>query len=281
MNIKVSVDSTCDLGEALMNQYDITPLALTVNMRGKNYKDMANIMPEDIYEYVDAGGDLPKTSAVNSEEYRNAFTLFLKSHDAVIHISLSSDMSSCYQNACNAASGLNVFVIDSRNLSTGSGHLALIACELAKQGMEAEKIAEVLNDTAKRVETSFVASRLDYLHKGGRCSAVAMLGANILKIKPGIEVTDGVMGMGKKYRGTLERCLKQYVKDRLEGRTDIDTKRIFITHSSIEQKYVDMLKEEVEKYMKFDEVLVTRASCTISSHCGDNCLGILYIRKGE
>ena len=281
MKIKFSVDSTCDLGSELMSRYDITPLALTVTMGGKEYKDMESIVPDDIYSFVDAGGELPKTSAVNADEYRKVFEGFLKDYDAVIHICLSSEMSSCYTSACAAAEGLSAFVIDSRNLSTGSGHLALRGCELAQKGMSAEEIARDLNETAKKVDASFIPSRLDYLYKGGRCSAVAMLGANLLKLKPCIEVVDGAMGVGKKYRGTFERCLSLYVKDRLTSGPAINTHRIFITHSGVDKSVVEHVRGEIAKYIDFDEVLETRAGCTISSHCGNGTLGILFIREDE
>ena len=250
-------------------------------MGGKEYKDMETIVPDDIYSYVGGGGALPKTSAVNTDEYRRKFEEYLKDHDAVIHICISNEMSSCYASACAAAEGINAFVIDSRNLSSGSGHLALRGCELAAKGMSAEEIAKDLNETAKKVDASFILSRLDYLYKGGRCSAVAMLGANLLKLKPCIEVVNGSMGVGKKYRGTFDRCLALYVKDRLTTGPKIDPHRIFITHSGVEDRQIELVRGEIAKYMDFDEVLVTRAGCTITSHCGNGTLGILFIREDE
>ena len=280
MKIKVTVDSTNDLSPELMEKYDITAIPLTVNMGGRQYKDLVDVTPDDIYRHVDAGGDLPKTSAINADEYRARFEELLKDYDAVIHINISSEMSACHQNARLAAEGLPVYPIDSRNLSSGSGHLALIACEKATEGMDAAAIADYLNNNAApRLDVSFLLSRLDYMHKGGRCSAVTLLGANVLRLRPCIEVRDGKMGVGKKYRGPFARCLEQYVKDRLAGAEDIDPHRIFITHSGVDPQLVETVRKAVGQCQNFEEVLETRAGCTVSSHCGDGCLGILYLQK--
>jgi len=279
MKIKITVDSTNDLTPELIEKYDITVMPLAVNMGDKLYRDMVDITPDDIYAHVNGGGALPKTSAVNAAEYGEMFEKYLKEYDAIIHINISSEMSTCHNSARMAAEGLPVYPIDSRNLTTGSALLALMACEKAAAGEDAEKIAEDLRAAVDKVDASFVVSRLDYLHKGGRCSAIAMLGANVLKLKPCIEVHDGKMGVAKKYRGNYNRCLDMYVKDRLTAEANIDTKRIFITHSGVDQATIDQVRATVESCMKFDEILVTRAGCTISSHCGDGTLGILYMHK--
>lgn len=279
MKIKITVDSTNDLSPELIEKYDIAVMPLVVNMGDKQYRDMIDIRPDDIYAHVNAGGELPKTSAVNADEYSQMFEKYLNDYDAVIHINISSEMSTCHQSARMAAEGLPVYPVDSRNLSTGSAHLALMACELAAAGEDAAVIADKLRAAADKVDASFLVNRLDYLHKGGRCSAVAVLGANLLKLKPCIEVHDGVMGVAKKYRGNFNRCLEQYVKDRLTADANIDTSRIFITHSGVAQETIDVVRKAVEGCMKFDEIHVTRAGCTISSHCGDGTLGILYMHK--
>ena len=279
MKIKVTVDSTNDLSAELIEKYDIAVIPLSVNMGGKLYRDMLDVTPDDIYAHVNAGGALPKTSAVNAAEYSELFEKYLKEYDAIIHINISGEMSTCHNSACMAAEGLPVYPIDSRNLSTGSALLALAACEKAAAGEDAAQIADELRAAVDKVDASFVVSRLDYLYKGGRCSAVAMLGANVLKLKPCIEVHDGKMGVAKKYRGNYNRCLDMYVKDRLMNAGDIDTRRIFITHSGLDQATVDQVRATVEACMHFDEILVTRAGCTISSHCGDGTLGILYMHK--
>ena len=279
MKIKITVDSTNDLTPELVEKYDIGVMPLAVNMGDKLYRDMVDITPDDIYSHVNGGGALPKTSAVNAAEYEEMFKGYLKDYDAVIHINISSEMSTCHNSARMAAEDLPVYPIDSRNLSTGSALLALMACEKAAAGEDAAKIAEDLRNAVDKVDASFVVSRLDYLHKGGRCSTIAMLGANVLKLKPCIEVHDGKMGVAKKYRGQYNRCLENYVKDRLNGAEDIDTHRIFITHSGVDQETIDLVKKTVEGCKTFDEILITRAGCTISSHCGDGTLGILYMHK--
>lgn len=279
MKIKITVDSTNDLSPELVAKYDIGVMPLAVNMGDKLYRDMVDITPDDIYAHVNGGGALPKTSAVNAAEYTEFFQKYLGEYDAVIHINLSGEMSTCHNSARMAAEELPVYVVDSRNLSTGSALLALTACEKAAAGEDAEKIAEDLRAMTDKVDASFVVSRLDYLHKGGRCSTIAMLGANVLKLKPCIEVHDGKMGVAKKYRGQYNRCLESYVKDRLAEADDIDTRRIFITHSGVEQETIDLVRKAVEACKTFDEILITRAGCTISCHCGDGTLGILYMHK--
>ena len=280
MNIKISSDSTCDLSAQQIEKYDISILPLTVTMNGKNFLDGVDIVPADIYAHVTQGGDLPTTSANNIGQYQEAFEGFLKEYDAVIHLNISSGFSSCYQNACLAAGEFeNVYVVNSLNLSTGHGLLVLKAAELAQSGMEPQKIVDVLNETAQRVDASFILDKLEYLKKGGRCSAAAALGANLLKLKPCIEVKDGKMGVGKKYRGSFEKCLKEYITDRLQDQEDLDLSRIFITHSGVSEDWLNIAKETVTELQNFEEICITQAGCTISSHCGPDTIGILYIRK--
>ena len=280
MKIKITADSTCDLSVEQLRQHNIDILPLTIAMGGQTYLDGLELQPAQIYEYVDGGGELPKTSAVNIGQYADAFEGFLKDYDAVIHLSLSSEMSSCYQNACLAAQELeNVYVVDSRNLSTGHGLLVLRAAELAESGMDAAQVAQQVQDTASRVDASFILDRLEYMKKGGRCSTIAVLGANLLKLKPCIEVRDGVMGVGKKYRGSYEKCLKEYITDRIAGRDDLETDRVFITHSGVPEECLRIAEETVRQLQSFREICITTAGCTISSHCGYGTLGVLFIRK--
>ena len=204
----------------------------------------------------------------------------MKEYDVVIHINLGSGFSSSHQNARLAAEEFeNVYVVDSMNLSTGHGLVVVEAVKMKEAGMEPEKIYEALNELAPRVEASFVLDRLDYMVKGGRCSAVAALGASLLQLKPCIEVVDGKMGVCKKYRGSYEKALGNYVKDRLKDREDIDTERIFITHTETPQSVVDSVKEAVKEYKDFEITEETVAGCTVSCHCGPNTLGVLFIRK--
>ncbi len=280
MKIKITSDSTCDLSAEQIKKYDIGILPLTVTMADKNYLDGVDIKPDDIYAHVAQGGGLPKTSANNIGQYQEAFEGYLKEYDAVIHLNISSGFSSCYQNACLAAEDFeNVYIIDSFNLSTGHGLLVMKAAEFAESGMEAAKIAEVLRETTARVDASFILDKLEYLKMGGRCSAAAALGANLLKLKPCIEVKDGKMGVGKKYRGAFEKCLRDYITDRLADRDDLELDRVFITHSGVCEEWLKIAEETVRELQPFKDICITRAGCTISSHCGPDTIGVLYIRK--
>lgn len=278
MKIKITSDSTCDLSQDLVTRYDLAILPLSVAMGEKNYHDGVDITPSDIYRHVDNGGELPQTAAVNLTQYQEFWKPFAAQYDAVIHLNISSEFSSCYQNACLAAENYDkVYVIDSRNLSTGHGLLVLKAAELAASGMEAAQIAQVLRETAGKVHASFVPDRLDYLKKGGRCSSVAALGANLLKLKPCIEVKDGKMVVSKKYRGSFEKVLREYVADHLAQREDLDLSRIFVTHSGMDEAQVQAVVEQLKSLHPFREVLVTVAGCTVSSHCGPGTLGVLFM----
>ena len=172
----------------------------------------------------------------------------------------------------------NVYPVDARNLSTGIGLLVLEAAELAQNGqLTAQEIQQRMEQRRELLDVSFLVEQLGYLRKGGRCSSVAALGANMLSLRPCIQVKDGKMGVGKKYRGAYQKCLLQYVKDRLEGRDDIDLRRIFITESGgFTPEEVAEVEAAVRSYQPFEEVLHTRAGCTVSSHCGPRTLGILY-----
>lgn len=280
MRIKISSDSTCDLSPAQIAQHDISILPLTVTMGETNYLDGVDIRHTDIYAHVENGGDLPTTSANNIGQYQDAFEGFLKEYDAVIHLNISSGFSSCYQNACLAAEEMeNVYVVNTLNLSTGQGLLVLKAAELAESGMEPQQIVDVLNETASRVEASFILDRLEYMKKGGRCSSIAVLGANLLKLKPCIEVKDGKMGVCKKYRGAFEKCLREYVTDRLANREDLDLSRIFITHSGAPEEWIKIANDTICELQTFDEICVTNAGCTVCSHSGPGTIGVLFIRK--
>lgn len=278
--IEVTCDSTCDLTPELCTQYRVRVVPLGVSLGENSYQDGVDVDAEKIYEYVQRTGQLPKTSAISIGTYESVFREYTGEGKTVIHICLSSELSSSYQNACIAAQNLgNVFVVDSRNLSSASGHLVLLARELADQGCSPEEIFRELERRKQSLEASFVLQTLEYLHKGGRCSGLAAYGANVLKLRPAIEVVDGKMQVGKKYRGSLERSVLAYVQNRLEGRTDICTDRIFITHSGVPEALIDRVREQIQALQPFREVLVTRAGSTITSHCGPGTLGILFFRK--
>ena len=280
MNIKITADSTCDLSPELLERYDITLTPLSVIKDGKPYLDGVEINPEVIFRHVDNGGALCSTSAVNVDSYKTLFKELSGKYDDVIHITIGSLFSACYQNASIAAASFpNVHVVDSMNLSTGQGHLVIEAAQLAAQGLGAMEICSQLNAMRSRVHATFIMDRLDYMQKGGRCSSVMALGGKLLKIKPCIAVQDGKMSMVDKYRGKFDKCVEKYVKDQLKDRKDLRLDRIFITHSPVPDGAVEVARETIRKYAEFTEVFETTAGCTISCHCGPGTLGILFLTK--
>ena len=278
--VMISADSTCDLPVDLQRQRHVYCFALSILLGDTAYADGVEIRPADIYADVAENHRLPKTAAVPPGVYYDKFKQWTDAGCSVVHIGLSSAISSSYQNACTAAAEFeNVYVVDSRNLSTGIALLVLDAAERAEKGEDPKEIAALMRETAKKVEASFVIDTLFYLQKGGRCSTLAALGANLLKLKPCIEVKDGKMGVGKKYRGKIDNCIAQYVRERLQGRDDLRRNRIFITHSGCAPEIVENVKAIIKECGGFDEVLETYAGCTVSSHCGPNTLGVLFLRK--
>ena len=279
-DIIITSDSTTDLSKELCERYKITVMPLCITLGDKLYTDGVDITPDDIYAHHDRTGELPKTTATNVGDCLDFFSQFTSQGKTVIHFTISSEMSSTYNNACMAAEELgNVYIIDTKNLSTGGGLLVITAAELLNQGLPVEEIVEKTRETVARVDASFVIDNLEYLYKGGRCSAVAMLGANLLKLKPCIQVKNGKMDVAKKYRGRYADVLKQYVTDKIGDYSDIDLDRVFVTHAGCDPQLVDDIVELVKKTAPFKEVFLTRAGCTISSHCGANTLGVLFIRK--
>ena len=257
--IKILSDSTCDLTPALLQKYDITLTPLTVVKDGKPFRDGVDITPADIFAHVDGGGALCSTSAVSEYEYATFFSRYAPDYDAVVQITIGSGFSTCYQNASIAA--------------------VMEAVRLAEAGQSGEDIARALRELAPKVEASFLVERLDYLYKGGRCSAVAALGANLLGLKPCIEVSGGKMGVCKKYRGSFESAVRQYVRERLEGREDIRPALAFVTHPAAPESVVRAALDTAAQYGSFDQVIETHAGCTVSCHCGPHTLGILFVRK--
>ena len=279
-NIIISSDSTTDLSPELKERYNVHILPLGVNLGDKTYRDGVDINPDDIYAHHDKTGELPKTTAANIGEYIEYFSKFTNEGKTVIHFSISSSMSSTYNNGCLAAEELeNVYVIDTKNLSTGGGLLVVAAAEMAAKGMDAKDIVAEIEKLVPCVDASFIIDNLEYLHKGGRCSAVAMLGANLLKLKPCIEVKNGAMGVGKKYRGKFGDVLMSYCEERIGDGSTIDLDHVFVTHAGCDPEIVNSVVEKVKSLAPFKEVFLTRAGCTISSHCGADTLGVLFIRK--
>jgi len=282
MRIKIISDSTSDLSQGLIEKHDIRIVRLSIARGGEYLKDGSEITPRDIFEYFESGKGLCSTSAINTAEYTDVYNEELPNCDAIIHFIISSEMSACYQNAVVAAQEFdNVHVIDTRNLSTGMGHLVLDAAEMAAKGMAADEIVKAINALIPKVDASFVIDTLTYLHKGGRCSGVQKIAAGLLKLKPCIAVIDGKMSPVKKYRGSLKKVLQEYVEDKLADLSAIDPRRIFVTHSMKEdnREIVEMVKEMVTKTGHFQEIIETTAGSTVSCHCGPNTLGILFFNK--
>ncbi len=280
MRIKILSDSTCDLSQALLEQYDITPVPLSVIMEGRDYKDGVNIIPADIFAHVASGGDLCTTSAVSIGEYADIFEQYAAQYDAVVHINIGSGFSTCYQSACLAAEEFdNVRVIDTQNLSTGQGLVVLKACELARDCENLDALVETLQDYIPKVESSFLVDKLDYLVKGGRCSSAAAMGANLLNLKPCIEVKDGKMAVSRKYRGQYAKSLAAYVKERLEGREDIDWSIALVTKTVVSEECWNAFMEALHTYGRFEKIMEAEAGCTVSCHCGPGTMGIMFARK--
>ena len=280
MNIKILSDSTCDLSKALLDEHNISLIPLTVVKGDAQFKDGVTITAAEIFAHVAAGGDLCSTSANSVGEYEDEFAKYSKEYDGVLLITIGSGFSSCYQNACIAAQEFdNVKVVDSQNLSTGQGLVVLEAAKLAKTCTSLEELHEKVQAFTAKVEASFLVDKLNYLVKGGRCSAAAALGANLLNLKPCIEVRDGKMIVVKKYRGNYAKCLASYVKDRLADRDDLTRETLFVTKTSVAEDEYAAVMEAVDAYSHFENTYETTAGCTVSCHCGPGTLGVLFVRK--
>ena len=278
--IKIVSDSTCDLPLQTLERYRVAVTHLYVCKNGVDYRDGVEIIPADVFAHVDAGGELCSTSAVSVHDYTTVYSRLSPKNDAVIQITIGSGFSACYQNAVIAAEDFpNVYVVDSRNLSVGQGLLVLAAAEMAGQGLAAGEIVSRLESLREKVETSFLIDRLDYMAKGGRCSMVTALGANLLRLKPCVEVRDGRLVVTKKYRGSFEKCMRSYVRERLEGRGDIDPRMAFVAHAAAPEEAVAATWEETERCGVFERLEPSRLGCTVSCHCGPATMGVVFLRK--
>ena len=275
-------DSTCDLSAEIIAARNIKISPLTVVLGDEAHRDGVDITPEDVYTYYKTSGNLAKTTATNMAEHEDFINTHVKADDEAVYFHISSEMSTTFNSARMAAEEMdNVYCIDSRNLSTGIGLLVLHACDLADEGKSAKEIYDEINTLIPKVDASFVVDTLEYLHKGGRCSSIAALGANLLKLRPMIQVKDGKMSVTKKYRGKMSEVLKQYVSEKLAEENKFIGKRIFVTHSGNCDEIALELKSMVEAAYPDKEVLITRAGCTVSCHCGPGTLGVLGIRENN
>ena len=281
MKIAISAESTIDLPQNLLDKFDIHTTPFTINLDEQALPDEQGISSK-IYNFVEKTKTLPKTSAVNQVQFEEHFASLLKSYDAIIHISLSSVISSACQNAIIASKNFdNVYIVDSKTLSTGIALLAIKARQLADSGLCAKTIAGQIQDQTKDVQAGFVLENLQYLYRGGRCSSLALFGANLLKIKPQIIVNDqGKMVLGKKFMGNFDVCVERYANQILSDYKKPDLENVFITHSSPMDKIVQMLTTKL-KERGFKNIYDTFAGGTISSHCGPNCIGILFLNKPQ
>ena len=279
-SVVITSDSTCDLSQELLDRYDIPVIPLTITLGEDTFLDGSNFTPLDMYARYKQDGTLPKTSAPSVQEFLDFFSQFTEKGCEVVHLDISSELSNTYNAACMAAEELgHVHVVDSRMLSTGVGLLAIEGAECRDRGMGAQEIAEHLRGLTGKVQTSFVLDTLQFMWKGGRCSAVSALGANLLSLKPGLEMKDGKLGVYKKYRGNIKNVYKQYVKERLQGRK-VRPGHVFITESGeVDDAVLEEIFALVRETIPVQEIHHTMAGCTVSTHCGPKTLGILFIEE--
>jgi len=276
----ITADSTCDLSQDLIDRYDVRILPLTILLKDESYQDGIEFTPADMYRHYHADGTLPKTAAPSLQQFLDFFSPLLEAGYEIVHLDISSELSSTYNTATIAAGELGgVYTVDSRMLSTGVGLLVIEGAECRDRGMAAADIAEHLRSLTDKVDTSFVLDTLDFMWKGGRCSGVAALGANLLRLKPALEMKDGKLGVYKKYRGNINAVYRQYITERLAGKS-IRPGHVFITESGeIDPGVVEELEALVRQLIPVKEVHHTLAGCTVSSHCGPRCLGVLFINE--
>ncbi len=280
--IKILSDSTCDLTPEQVDALGVEIIPVEIILGTDVYTDGNGIDARGVLDYVEKSGQLPKTAATNIERYKEYFKKYLDDGYKVIHFNISSKASLMNTNANNAVKELetkDVFVVDSKALSSGQGLLILKTCDYIKEGKSFDEICEILKTLPDKVQTSFVVDTLDFLHKGGRCSLAAMMGAKVLKLHPYISMVDGQLKAKKKYMGNMQRCLNSYVKDLSEEYTAYDKTRCFITHSPSDRELVDQVIALAKELFNFEEVLESEAGCTITAHCGYNTIGLLFITE--
>ena len=280
--IILSADGSCDLGEELKERYSVQYANGSVTVNDRRFTDGVDIKPDDMYRIYKETGVLPKTSAINAAEYLEHFKKFTDAGYEVIHICLSSGITSGYQTCLIAASELEgVYVVDSKSLSSGFGLLVAEAGDMIEQGMPAKDIVDKLNDMRSHIRCSFVLETLEFMRAGGRCSDITAFAATLLNLKPCIEMNNetGTMYVSKKYRGDMDKVLLKYTEDRFEKYDNVNPKRVYITHSGVPDERIALVRDYIERTGKFESIYVSRASCTISTHCGPGTLGVLFLTK--
>lgn len=280
MKIAISAETTCDLTKAQIVENDIKIIPFGIVLGTQTFKD-GEMGTEQLFEMVDKTGVLPKTNAINEYEYTEYFESLKKEYDAVVHICLSSGLSSSCSNAIRASKNVkNVYVVDSLSLSTGIGLLVLYAKDLANDGYLPEDIAKKVQERAYSLQVSFVVERLDYLYKGGRCNALSLLGANLLRIRPRLVVKEGKIGSDRKYRGSMDKVITKYCEETLSEFNTPDLERVFVTYTTATPEMVNAAKDALTR-AGFKHIYESNAGCTIASHCGAHTLGILYFNDGQ
>lgn len=278
--VLITADSTCDLSQELLERFQIKTIPLTIQLGEDSFLDGQGFTPELMYKRYRQDGTLPKTSACSIQQFIDFFSQFTQAGYEVVHLDISSELSCSYANARLAAQELEgVYPVDSQMLSTGVGLLAIEGAECREKGMSGSEIARHLDALKEKVDTSFVLDTLEFMWKGGRCSAVASLGANLLKLKPALEMKEGKLGVYKKYRGSITAAYRQYIKERLAGKS-ICPGHVFITESGeIDEATIAELEALVRELIPVKEIHHTTAGCTVSSHCGPKTLGVLFINE--
>ena len=281
MKLAITADSVIDVTPAILEKYDIKIVPLGILLGDDDYLDDGSVTPEKIFSFVRETKVLPKTSAANCETYKKYFQNVLDSgYDAVIHFSLSKQMSGSHQNAVTASESFDgkVRVIDSASLSTGIALQAIYAREISLEETDLDVIVEKIKKRTPFVQASFIVEKLNYLHKGGRCSSIALLGANLLSIRPEIVLCDGKMISAKKYLGKMEKVIEKYCKDVINENPNPDRKYAFVTYTTATEDMINIAKSTL-KEAGFETIYETTAGATITSHCGENTLGILFLNR--
>ena len=278
MSFKISSDSTCDLPESVIAQNDVTLVCITIILDGVERTDTVDITAEEVLKFVEEKGILPKTAANSVDTYREVFKRLTADGSELIHFNISSKDSSSYNNAVLAAKEMKgVYVVDSMQLSSGQGLLIMKAIDMRKRGASAKEVFDWVEANKLRARTSFVIDRLDFLHKGGRCSLLSLIGAKLIKIHPHITMKDGALAVKAKYQGTMIRCVNRYVEDLASEYRSYDKTRAFIIHSPSDKELVDAVRARAEELFDFDELIDVTAGTTITSHCGKNTIGLMFI----
>ena len=279
--IVITSDSTCDLSPELLSSRGIGIYPLSVMLGAKSFRDGIDIVPQDIFRYFDETGQLPKTAAPSTEEYAEFFKKFVDEGKTVIHFNISSKASGSYSFADAAAKRFDgkVFAVDTHALSTGQGLLVMKACDMRDEGKSAQEIYDTVLSLRDKVNTSFIPDTLLYLYKGGRCSTLSYYGSKVLSIHPMIDMKDGQLYPKKKYIGKMSRCIKNYINDLVADYPAYDKRRCFVTHSNADAELVELAKSMVKELFSFDEIIETVAGSIVTSHCGRNTLGVLFISE--